>query len=154
MNRFIALTALLFLAACDSESEPTSRFTATVTGAVELEVEGTATFGPEGTSGSTGFRLDLDADDRTFLLFVYRERGGVPEPGTYALRTTLDPSDDFGVLMYINSPDFPNFVGADAGTLTVSSSSAGEMQGTVELEASNGEADPVTVQVEFAAVRR
>ena len=77
-----------------------------------------------------------------------------PSPGRTPFAQPLTRGDDFGVLMYINSPDFPNFVGADAGTLTVSSSSAGEMQGTVELEASSGEADPVTVQVEFAAVRR
>lgn len=164
----LALPLVAGLAGCEGDdngtpTEPTTgTFSATVSGAINEEIDGVAFFGestdPE--TGETGWVLWLSTSEQQSAgntLYFFR-LGDRPGTGTYPL-ADLEEDDyedgDLGALY--NSVNQDGSGGATfistGGTLTVSASSSGGMEGSFDIQAfgtvfSGGTATQGTVTIE------
>ena len=131
----VALLSLLALAACDTDGAA-SAFSATLSGAVNADLEGEAVFGPVVEEGETRFRILLLADNGTsggvdgsigfYFAGAERPPAGpyeVGEAGEVALSVVL--LDDLGA----------SALAGVGGTLTIAASGPDGVSGSFDVDA-------------------
>jgi hypothetical protein len=125
-TRASALLAVIALASgCDNRSDVIAnpslgpRFTATLIGGSA----GIYLGGTNGIVASGTFTLALTTSDRKFALAISRT-GNRPLPGTYAL--AIDPQTGFAAILSVGDVVYGNA----QGTITITSSTPGEITGT------------------------
>ncbi|HXE58525.1 MAG TPA: hypothetical protein VNK43_11045 [Gemmatimonadales bacterium] len=145
-KHLLALGATVFLAACGGgdDKDPTGPgnpgqpgFSATVTGDLEGDMNGTASFA-QVTDPDLGsvFQLTFtETGDEGTMLFV--TPGQRPGQGTYDVVASEEPAaGEFVIVIYSGDPDDPDaFFLGQAGTVTFSASSGNQVKGTFEFDA-------------------
>ena len=131
---FAGVFLLVVLSACDTAGDDT-RFIATLDGAVDARLEGSAVFGPV---GGDAFRLLLrldEGDSGGFEGSIGFSRGGTARPaaGTYDI-SRGDP-DDFDVDVLLRDAEGSVALEGRSGTLTITASSEDLMTGSFAFEA-------------------
>jgi hypothetical protein len=162
--------ALAVLTACGDKKSPTGpgtgtgagTFTATVAGDVTLNMSGQALFWQETVGSATEWGLVLvpSLDNVTQIIELWREAGGRPGTGTFAIANMDEagPSAIAGVFYAELGTDHAAFFGSTGGQLTISQSSTSRMQGSFSMTAegfiatgSAVEEGAVTVTAQFDA---
>lgn len=150
------LLTLVAFAACDSAVGGASSFTARLTGAVDAQLRGDATFSPGVAVGASRVTILLSAREdrgdgtRGSILFDVPEealdREGVLRAGTYTVGDGLEA----GVSVWGTLG--PVSLAVQRGTLTLTASSLERLQGTFDLEARAPWGAASAVQGMFTAV--
>lgn len=134
LRRFALLLALCPLAACDTAGSDSS-FTATLSGAVDARLGGSAGFGP---SGGDRYQLLLrldegESDGFRGSLGFYFDGTDRPAAGTYAIGSDDPGGVDVSIVLN-DSQGAISLVGR-GGTLTLTGASDDLMEGTFDFEA-------------------
>lgn len=173
MNRIVRIVALSLLGAalaCGDSTTPSNQgsFTASITGDLTANLTGRAVFGVATQGTSQGFLIALERQgssqvDRDVIV-TGRLNTQRPAPGTYPIVSCAggacgDDAFDAGYVLYRPSGDFAFFSSsADAGTLTITESTAERIVGTMTFDAEwllsseNITARNITVSASFTAV--
>lgn len=166
-GRSLLLALLAVAAACTDQGGPTEselakadrgRFRTAVGGALEASLEGTARH--DAAPGGTGiFSIKLVTDDQGYYVSLLRRDRGRPATGTYAAGTPREPTQQerppfsAGLTLLGNDPA-NNSWEAEEGTVTITRSSPGEIEGTFEFRATrwypgDGQPRPITARGAF-----
>ena len=135
----LALAALAPAGCAEGDKDPTGpgglgTATITVTGAVSRTVTGNAAFG-SGILGMDAFAIVMTDEDETIELGVAKDGAGRLGPGTYSLGD--DESPRYGELVVSLPGTDPQFFISETGTLTITSSSASRLRGTISFRGRN-----------------
>ncbi len=157
MKRLALFTALLLLlAGCDTtapddEDLTLGTFEAEVTGPVTTSLDGVASFASSTDEDGEAFGLVLAAGGPDGIT-LHRRKAGRPATGTYSVTSVLallgEEEDFWGAVMLTQSG---GFFTSESGTLTITSSSSGNLEGTLKFDASDGDEQHVTVIASFRA---
>jgi len=140
---YVLGTCLLAATAAAGTASP-SWFEARTSGAKALALHGSAEFGVvDGDVGPGAFVLTLGADSQTGAVVFTWPSGPRPEPGVYPL--AIDPASGVQALVVTGPPTAPTGAfRARGGTITLTRSRDGFLEGRFEIHATGFEAaDPV-----------
>ncbi len=147
------------LAGCDSaapDEDPADlapgTFEAEITGAVTTSLEGVAGFASAADEDGEAFGLVLAAGGPDGIT-LYRQKAGRPATGAYSVTSHLSlPREEEDFWGGIGLMQHGGFFTSESGTLTITSSSSGNLEGTLEFEASADEGErQITVTASFRA---
>lgn len=157
----ICALILVSLPACDSNGgndetpDEAGTFTATIEGAIDAEVSGSAFSSGTGSawalvlasSQPTSKTEAVGSGDDESFSFV-RALGGRPGEGTYSIFSdALEQSEDFIGSVYVGG----TFYSEATGNLVVTSSSSSSVRGTFAFNATNG-SETITVEGAFNSI--
>jgi hypothetical protein len=166
--RILAVTLAAAALACGDSTAPVNQgsFTASITGDLTASLTGRAVFGVATQGTNQGFVIALERQgssqvDRDVIV-MGRLNTQRPGEGTYPIVSCVGGTcgaDDFdaGYVFYRTSGDFA-FFSSDAGTLTITESSAEKIVGTITfdgvwvLSSESVTARDITITASFTAV--
>lgn len=153
---FAVAMGVALVSACESSTPnsplPTDEgttFTASITGAVSVDLRGTAT--SIGTaSGTPAWAVQMTASDGSGGISFTEEGRPRPTPGTYTVASALEhggnaPDSEFTAVVGVASP--ASSFGSISGTLTITGSSATRVSGTFTFTAEDPTSPGRTVTV-------
>ena len=166
--RTIALALALLVPACSDSGGPSDQgsFAATITGDLTLSFSGRAVFGIATQGTEQGFLIALERRGSTQVdrdvVVLARFNTQRPAAGTYTIvpsscNTCTDDDFDAGYVLYRPSGDFA-FFASEAGTLTITESTAERIVGTLSFDAvwvlssDNITARDIAISASFTAV--